>query len=213
MSVSTRAQQLIAELEGGAKMGELKKRAKVIKRDHELALELWASGAFLPRMLAVLVLDKKQLDQAAVERLTSDMLSHSDKERDYLAEWLMANQLMKSKPLTALLESWRESASPLLRRLFWYHQARLRWTGQASPANTNSLLESLEQDLAGEEPMVQWTMNMCAAWIGIFQPELRARCVALGEAAGLYKGERVPRNCTPNYLPEFIRVEVGKRTG
>ena len=28
---------------------------------------------------------------------------------------------------------------------------------------------------------------------------------------GLYKDEKVAKNCTPSYLPEFIRIEVAKR--
>ncbi|WP_342561406.1 hypothetical protein NST84_17240 [Paenibacillus sp. FSL R7-0345] len=39
----------------------------------------------------------------------------------------------------------------------------------------------------------------------------RARCIKLGEVAGLYKGDMVSRGCTPDYLPEFIAIEVGKR--
>jgi len=33
----------------------------------------------------------------------------------------------------------------------------------------------------------------------------------LGEKTGLYKDEMVSRDCTPNYLPEFIAIEVNKR--
>ena len=43
------------------KLGEIKKLAKEIKRDHDLAMELWASESFYPRMLAVLIMDKKQV--------------------------------------------------------------------------------------------------------------------------------------------------------
>jgi hypothetical protein len=41
--------------------------------------------------------------------------------------------------------------------------------------------------------------------------KFRSICIKLGEALGLYKDERVAKNCTPSYLPEFIRVEVAKR--
>jgi len=205
---------LMAELsDGHIKMGDLKKRAKGIKVDHELALEFWASGRFYPRMLAVLILDKKQLTQASIEVLVADMTGHPDKERDYLSEWLLANQLMKDRKLTALIPTWAEHASPVLRRLFWYHQARLRWTGQKPPGNSAELMTSLESGLEREEPVVQWTMNFCAAQIGIREPEYRSRCIKLGESLGLYKGERARKNCTPNYLPEFIRIEVGKLEG
>lgn len=47
--------------------------------------------------------------------------------------------------------------------------------------------------------------------IGIHEPEFRSRCIQLGETLGLYKDERVAKNCTPSYLPGFIRIEVAKR--
>ncbi|MEO1028846.1 MAG: DNA alkylation repair protein, partial [Pseudomonadota bacterium] len=132
-------------------------------------------------------------------------------ERDHLSEWLMANQLMKAKPLVELLQSWEEHPIPLLRRLFWYHQARLRWTGQPSPENTPELVAKLEDKFATEDPMVQWTMNFCAAWIGVHQTKYRDRCVALGQKTGLYKELKAPKNCTPMYLPAFIKMEAAKR--
>lgn len=209
--MSTQLEALQQQLEGDIKRGDLKKLAKSIKQDHELAMSLWQSGGFNARLLAVLVMDKKRLDQALIDSLAADMLVHSENEQNQLSEWLMANQLMKSKAAVELLLNWRESDSAILRRLFWYHQARLRWAGQAPPDNSTELLDYIESDLASEVPQVQWTMNFCAAWIGIFQPEYRDRCVQLGEQLGLYKDEKVARNCTPSYLPEFIRIEVAKR--
>lgn len=65
----------------------------------------------------------------------------------------------------------------------------------------------------GAEPEVQWAMNFTAGQIGIHEPDYRARCVKLGEKTGLYKDEKVSRGCTPNYLPQFIDIEVRKRAG
>ncbi len=211
MKTSTQMTELLGQLQGQAKMGELKMLAKAIKQDHELAMALWQQGSFNARMLAVLIMDKKRLDQTLLDSLAEDLLSHAEAQQNQLSEWLMANQLMKSKPTLLLLQSWRQADSAILRRLYWYHQARLRWTGQTPPENSEELVAILEAELAREVPQVQWTMNFCAAWIGIFQPELRQRCVQLGEQIGLYKDEKVARNCTPSYLPEFIRIEVAKR--
>ncbi len=97
-----------------------------------------------------------------------------------------------------------------LRRLFWYHQARLRWTGKKPPENTGYLLDSLEKSMANAEPGVQWAMNFCAGQIGIHEPNFRNQCVKLGEKTGLYRDSPVARNCTPSYLPGFIRIEVEK---
>jgi len=212
MPQSARAATLTAEITG-AKLGDIKKRAKQIKVDHELALALWATEAFHSRLLSVLVFDKKRLTQEAIDELASDIVEHDAGEAAQLSDWLLANQLAKDKRLVALIETWERSASPVLRRLFWYHQARLRWTGKAAPPNTEALMTSLERELAGAEPIVQWAMNFCAGQIGTHEAEYRARCVKLGERLGLYRDEKVPKNCVPSYLPEFIRIEVAKREG
>lgn len=54
-------------------------------------------------------------------------------------------------------------------------------------------------------------MNFTAGWIGVYDETLRDRCVSLGEETELYKGDFVSKGCTPNYLPEFIRIETDKR--
>ena len=213
MTLSTKAEQIVSEINHeNIKMGDIKKLAKGIKRDHDLALELWSTGKYHPRLLSVLILDKKFLTQEMIEQFAADMLAHDPKQRNQITDWLLANQLTKSKKTTALITTWEDHSSPVLRRLFWYHQGRLRWTGKAPPVNNSAmLLDSLENQMANDEPEVQWAMNFCACFIGLHEPDFRARCIDLGETVGLYKGDPVPRHCAPNYLPEFIQYELDKR--
>jgi 3-methyladenine DNA glycosylase AlkD len=207
------AEELLAQItKDDIKLGELKKIAKQIKMDHQLAQALWASEHQSARLLSVLIMDKKSLTQSAIEDLAKDLLQQSEPQRNQISEWLLANQLTKSKKTKDLLEQWQDHASPVLRRLFWYHQARLRWVGQTPPGNTDELVVLLEKDLAKEQPEVQWAMNFCAGQIGVHQAEYRDRCIKLGERSGLYKNEKVSKGCTPSYLPKFIEIEVAKRS-
>ncbi len=212
MALTPRAKKLVAEItKGNLKLGDLKKRGTEIKKDHDLAMELWSTGEYYPRLLATLIFDNKLLSEKVIDQLASDMLRHDADERNQLTDWLLANQLTKDKKLVALIATWEKNPSPILRRWFWYHQARLRWVGQAPPGNSAALLESLEKGMANAEPEVQWAMNFCAGQIGVHEPRFRSRCIKLGEALGLYKDEHVAKNCTPSYLPEFIRIELAKR--
>ena len=212
MALSARAKKIFSEItDRELKLGDIKKRGKEIKKDHDLAMALWSTGDYYPRLLSILIFDKKLLTQNAIDHLAADMLGHDEEERKQLADWLLANQLMKDRKIVSLMETWEKNPSPILRRLFWYYQARLRWTGQAPPENSADLLDSLERDMADAEPDVQWAMNFCAGQIGVHQPKFRSRCIRLGKNLGLYKDEHVARNCTPSYLPEFIRIEVAKR--
>ncbi|MBC2036360.1 DNA alkylation repair protein [Listeria booriae] len=205
------AEDILTHINSETKLGDLRKIAKEIKQDHELAMELWSTEEFLPRLLAILIMDKKLLTQDVLNELDKDMQTHPIDERNNLMDWLMANQLTKSKRTIALIESWENSSSALQRRTFWYYQARLRWTGQTPPENTKELLSAIEASIMQEEPEVKWAMNFTAGWIGVYDEKNRARCMQLGEKTGLYKDQVVAKGCTPDYLPSFITIEVNKR--
>lgn len=210
MKYSSQAQDILDQISAKTRLGDLRKIAKEIKKDHELAMELWSIGQFLPRQLAILIMDKKQLSQELINKLDQDIQQHSEDEKLQLIDWLMANQLSKDKKTISLMETWEDSRSSLQRRIFWYYQARLRWVGQTPPPNSEELLSKIEASIEKEVPEVQWAMNFTAAQIGIFEEKYRTRCVALGERTGLYKDEIVAKNCTPNYLPKFIAMQVDK---
>lgn len=211
MELSSKAENILNQIDDKTKLGDLRKIAKDIKKDHDLALELWATEKYLARQLAILIMDKKHLSQAFIDKLDKDIKRHKEDDRNQLIDWLMANQLSKDKKTVVLMESWENSPSSLQRRIFWYYQGRLRWVGQTPPPNNEELLSKIENQIEKEEPEVQWAMNFTAGWIGVYDKKYRSRCIALGEKTGLYKGKMVSKGCTPEYLPEFITIESNKR--
>lgn len=211
MKASTKAESILEQINSQTKLGDLRNIAKEIKKDHSLAMELWSTGEFMPRQLAILIMDGKLITPDLMTKLDQDIQTHSFDERNHLTDWLMANQLTKDKKLIELIQSWKNSPSALQRRVFWYYQGRLRWVGQVPPDNTEYLLTAIEAGITKEQPEVQWAMNFTAGWIGVFDRNYRDRCIAIGEKTGLYKGEMVSKGCTPNYLPEFIAIEANKR--
>ncbi|SEW51565.1 DNA alkylation repair protein [Chitinophaga arvensicola] len=211
MKRSSKAADILAQIDTKTKLGDLRNIAKDIKKDHELAMELWSTGKFLPRQLAILIMDNKLLSQEVINKLDQDMQTHPLEEQNQLTDWLMANQLTKNKNTITLIQSWENSPSSVQRRIFWYYQGRLRWMGQTPPSDNEALLSKIENQIQQEEPEVQWAMNFTAGWIGIYDKKYRNRCITLGEKTGLYKGQMVSKGCTPDYLPEFITIESNKR--
>ncbi len=211
MKLSTKAEKIFVQISGkNTKLGDLRTIAKEIKKDHELAMELWATKYFFARQLAILLIDKKLLSEDVIDNLVSDINQHNEVEKLQLTDWLMANQLMKDKGTIAFIENWENDSSSLKRRIYWYYQARLRWMGQIQP-NSEKLLSTIENKIEKEKPEVQWTMNFTIGWIGVYEKKYRNRCIALGEKTGLYKGQMVSKGCTPDYLPDFITIESNKR--
>ena len=119
MKLSSKAENLLEQINSKTKLGDLRKMAKDIKKDHELAMELWSTQKFLPRQLAILIMDNKLLSQDQINKLDKDTQVHSFDERNQLMDWLMANQLSKDKKTITLMESWENSPSSLQRKIFW----------------------------------------------------------------------------------------------
>ena len=212
MTLSTKAETILTQIaNNNTRLGDLRNLAKGIKKDHQLAMELWSTEHFLARQLAILIMDKTLLTEEVIDRLVGDISQHNENEKLQLIDWLFANQLTKDKKTIALIESWEDSQTSLKRRTFWYYQARLRWMGQPKP-DSEKLLLKIEKKIEKEQPEVQWAMNFTAGWIGVYEKVYRNRCVALGEKTGLYKGQMVSKGCTPDYLPEFIKIESNKRS-
>ena len=59
MSFSKKVEQILSEITKKSKLGDIRKLAKELKMDHDLALELWSKKEYLPRQLAILIMDKK----------------------------------------------------------------------------------------------------------------------------------------------------------
>lgn len=116
--------------------------------------------------------------------MMEDLSSNSEKDALRISEWLLANQLVKSKRTIALLESYQHHEIPMFRRLFCYYQGRLRWTGNTCFDNTQQLVKDIESGLAWEASVVQWAMNFTAGWIGVFEEAYKNRCIQLGKEVG-----------------------------
>jgi len=82
----SKAENILAQIDSKTKLGDLRKIAKEIKKDHELAMELWSTGAFLPRLLAILIMDKNLLLEDDLNELDKDMQTHTFEERNNLMD-------------------------------------------------------------------------------------------------------------------------------
>ncbi len=192
-----------------AKLTTIRAMATAIGRNRELADRLWRTGGRNRRLLSLLLLDPKQVDPGMLRDLTAD-LEHADrKDQDQTGDWLLSAVVMKNRKLHSQVESWGSDPSIVRRRLYWQFQAR---TVDGSKGEQNAgLLATIEREIRSAPEQVRWTMNWCAASIGIEDGNLRERCVRLGETTGFYRDYQTPKGCTSPYLPAWIDAVVRKR--
>lgn len=188
----------------GVLNGDVRKLAKEIKRDHALALELWATGVVEARLLAVLVLEPK--------RLSAEELDAMVRSVDFVgvADWLDAYVVRQHPEKEALREAWMTDPHPWAARFGWSLTAE-RVGKRPEGLDLGALLDRLERELADAAPEPQWTMNNTLAGIGIHHPGHRARALAIGEALGVYRDYPTPRGCTSPFAPLWIGEMVRRQ--
>jgi 3-methyladenine DNA glycosylase AlkD len=180
--------------------------ATEIGKNQDLAEELWRHGGAKPRLLSLLIVKLKAIDTLSLGTLVADIEHAEEADQRQLSDWLVANVIMKKSALKKEASGWLAETSPIKQRIFWSLQARTL-KGEHTALNRH-LLEHLEHHMIDAPEMVQEHMNWCAAQIGIADPDLRERCIRLGERLGLYKDYPVSKGCISPYLPIWIESMV-----
>ncbi|MED5370141.1 MAG: DNA alkylation repair protein [Myxococcota bacterium] len=195
-----------AQAQFGVPLGAIRKLAKEIKREPELAEQLWATGNLDARLLAILIVRPKDRSLEALEA----MLQSCDCEQ--VASWLNNYLVGKHPQREQRRQTWMDSAHPWVARAGWHLSAQ---RAQKAPEGleTDALLDRIEAEMGSAPAPVQWTMNNTLAQIGINLPEHRARALAIGEALGVYRDYPVSKGCTSPYAPAWIGEMVRRAEG
>lgn len=77
-------------------------------------------------------------------------------------------------------------------------------TGNLDARLLAELIDRIEGEMAGADPMAQWTMHMALAEIGIHHPKLRKRALTIGERLGVDRDYPVSKGCTSPFAPSWI---------
>lgn len=190
----------------GVKMGDIRALAKDAKADHALALQLWATGHFEARLLALLILKPKQLPAAEL-----DAMVRSNRQSQ-VAEWLASYVVKQHPEKEKLRRKWMESDDPAAARAGWGLTAA-RAEKDPDGLDLGALLDRIEREMPGADPLAQWTMNWTLGTIGIHHPEHRERALAIGEKIGLYRDWPTSPGCIPPFVPTWVDAMVRRQGG
>lgn len=189
----------------GVSRGDVRKLANKIKTNHTLALELWKTGNIDAQFLATLLIQVKLLSAVEMERTVKSVAWV------WVADWLYSYVLKEHDDKETLRNKWMASKDRWLARAGWQLTAG-RVANRPEGLNLVALLDRIEKEMGSAAREVQWTMNMCLAEIGIHNPKLRQRAIAIGEKLGVYRDYPVSKGCTSPFAPIWIN-EMVRRQG
>ena len=187
----------------GVNLTHLRELAKRLKTQHELALQLWATGNTVARLLATLVCKPKALSPAELDAMARDIGAPK------LLDWFIVNVVKPSRHTEELRVRWKDGDS-LVGRAGWSLTTE-RVVKNAEGLDLDALLDQIEQEMKQAPVHKQWAMNHCLAEIGIHHREHRARAIEIGESLAVLIDYPASPGCTPPYAPVWIAEMVRRR--
>ena len=187
------------------KMGDLRALAKSIQVNPPLASELWQSKNPEAMMLATLLMRPKDLSLEELASLAASV------PLPVVADWLSTNVIKLHPRKEELRESWMNSPDEFTARLGWSLTAE-RIIKQPEGLNLVTIMDRIEAEMPTAPVNVQWNMNYSLAEIGIRNPELRPRALAMGEKIGAFRDYPTSKGCVSPFAPIWINEMVKRQS-
>ena len=188
----------------GVRLGDIRNLATKIKANHALGIALWKTGNIDARLLAILLINPKNLPGDELDRMVRSVGFVQ------VADWLNSYLVKKYPDKETLRQRWMADDDPWIARAGWSLTSG-RVARNPDGLDLPGLLDRIESELGNASPAVQWTMNSCLAGIGIHFPKHRKRAIAIGEKAGVYRDYPVSKGCTSPFAPIWINEMVRRQ--
>ena len=177
--------------------------AKDLKKNDELAAELWATGDTAARLVAILIMRPKVWSEAQLDEMLRD--SRVPKVHGWLVNYIVK----KSPHAEALCLAWTDDPDPVVASAGWALTSE-RVNRKPEGLDLPGLLDTIEAEMAGAPERLQWAMNETLSYIGIENPDLRARAIDIGERLGVLRDYPTPPGCTSPFAPSWITEMVAR---
>lgn len=187
----------------GVNLTRLRAVAKRLKTQHELALQLWATGDTAARLLATLVFKPKALSADELDAMIRDIRSPK------LLDWFIVNVVKPGRHAEELRTLWKDG-DDLVGRAGWSLTTE-RVVKNAGDLDLDALLDQIEKEMKQAPARKQWAMNHCLAEIGIHHPEHRKAAIRIGERLAVLIDYPTLPGCTSPYAPIWIAEMVRRR--
>jgi len=197
----------------GVKVEELKKIQKRIKKDHQLALDLYATGISDAMYLAGLIADDARMTKRDLERWVKQASWHM------LSEYTVAGTAANSPHGRELALKWIDSKNEQIASAGWATLSGVvatRPDGELDLAELKRLLKRVEQTIHEQPNCVRSTMNGFVIAAGCYVAKLTDLAIKTAEKIGPVHVDFGETACEVPSAPEYIqkvkdRGTIGKK--
>lgn len=197
----------------GVKIGDMQKIVKRIKRDYDLALELYDTGVYDAMYLAGLIADDAKMTKKDLKHWLSQAYCRP------LCGWTVAWVAAGSPPGWDLGMDWIDSKKPLNAVAGWSTLASIvsvKPDSELEMATLKRLIQRVAKSIQQEDDAVRYHMNACLISIGSYVSELTDSVLAVTTNLGPLTADLGDNDCKVPYAPDYIgkvqqRGTIGKK--
>lgn len=185
----------------GVSYANFDKLQKRIKKNHALALELWASGNHDARILAMRIVDPQQITAADVEQWAQAL-------NNYTLTDAVAGAAANAPIDPATITAWTYAEDEWLSRIGWRMVASLA-TGNNDLSDDFFMpfLERIAADIHQCKNRVREAMNGALISIGTRNPDMERSCIEVAETIGKVYVDHGQTGCkTPDAASYILKT-------
>ena len=189
----------------GVSIANLKTLKKQIKMDHALALQLWESGNHDARYLATMIADPKIADETLLENWVRDTDNYV--ATDALVDFTIKTAFAQQKAI-----EWAASDQEYIGRAGWHLLAQLAMKDLSlSDDFFEPYLQTIQTGIHQRPNRTREGMNNTLIAIGVRNPALMEKALAVAETVGEVEVDHGPTSCKTNFAPEYIERTVARK--
>ncbi len=189
----------------GVSFAQLEKIARRIKTDHQLALDLWASGNFDARNLAAKIADPSQLDAKTAEAWARSATNQA--EAGCLAAVVSGSAVARVK-----MEKWISSREEWIGVAGWTTLAHLaRTPSDLTDSFFDAYLDLIARDIHTRKNRVRQAMNNALIAIGVRSPALTKKALAVAKKIGVVNIDHGDTACKTPDAAQYIAKTLARR--
>ncbi|WP_026567821.1 DNA alkylation repair protein [Bacillus sp. UNC41MFS5] len=165
----------------GVKIGDLKKLVKFVKKDHQLALDLYNTGNFDAMYLAGLSVNPKLMEKETLQNWVKKANWYM------LAEYTVAGVAAESPYALELAREWMKSDEEMITVCGWNTYANylsITSDEKLDIEEIRSLLQQVERTIHEEKNRVRYVMNGFVISTGAYVTALYDEAVTVAEKIG-----------------------------
>lgn len=191
----------------GVKVQDLKKIQKQVKKNYELALELYDTGNSDAQYLAGLIADEKKMTKKDLQGWADKARWHMQSE--YTVPWIAA----ESAHGYELALEWIASSKEHLQAAGWSTLSSLvsiKPDPDLDLDDYQKLLHRVKKEIHNAPNRVRYVMNGFVIAVGCFVKPLTAEALKVGKAIGTVHVEMGGTACKVPDAPEYIQKAIDK---